>query len=118
MLLVSPYARTGCRTYQVMQCMLVDQVETDGTKGLLLLIDMAALTWTDIALDFLTKLPTVLSKSTVIVVVDRFSKMLKLIPLGEQTDNESVARAFFDYVVCIHGLPWTITSDRDPRFVG
>ena len=78
---------------------------------------MAAVPWTDLAMDFLTELPTVLGKSTILVVVDRFSKMLRLIPLGEQTDTESVARAFFDHVVCIYGLPWTIVSDHDPRFV-
>ena len=69
-------------------------------------------------MDFLTKLPTGLGKSTVLVVVDRFSRMPRLIPLGEQTDTESVARAFFDSMVHIYGLPWTIISDRDPRFVG
>ena len=48
---------------------------------------MAAVTWTNITIDFLTELPTVSGKSTVLVVVDRFSKMLRLISLGEQTDN-------------------------------
>ena len=79
---------------------------------------MAMVPWTDLAMDFLTELPTVSGKSTVLVVIDRFFKMLSLIPLGEQTDTESVALAFFDFVVCMHGLPWTIISDRDPRFVG
>ena len=78
---------------------------------------MAAVTWTNITIDFLTELPTVSGKSTVLVVVDRFSKMLRLIPLGEQAETESVACAFFDNMVHIHGLPWTIISDHDPRFV-
>ena len=79
---------------------------------------MAAVPWTDLAMDFLTELPAVSGKSTILVVVDRFSKMLTLIPLSEQTDTESMVRAFFDYVVYIHGLPQTIISDRDQRFVG
>ena len=79
---------------------------------------MAAVSWTNIAMDFLTELPTVLGKSTILVVVDGFFKMLKLIPLGEQTDTMSVAHVFFDHMVCIHGLPCTIISDRNPRFVG
>ena len=66
---------------------------------------MAAVPWIDLTMDFLTELPTVLGKSTVLVVVDRFSKMLRLIPLGEQTDTESVAHAFFNYMVHMHGLP-------------
>ena len=69
-------------------------------------------------MDFLTELSTALGKSTVLVMVYRFSKMLRLIPLGEQTDSESFSRVFFDHVVHMHGLPWTITSDHDPRFVG
>ena len=69
-------------------------------------------------MDFLAELPTVSGKSTILVVVDRFSKMLRLIPFGEQTDTESVARAFFDYVVYTHGLPRTIILDHDLGFVG
>ena len=66
---------------------------------------MAAFPWADLAMDFLTKLPAVSGKSTVLVVVDRFSKMLRLIPLGEQKDTEFVASAFFNPVVCMHSLP-------------
>ena len=66
---------------------------------------MAVFPWTNLAMDFLTELPTVSGKSTVLIVVDRFSKMLRLILLGEQTDTESVARALFDHMVHMHGLP-------------
>ena len=79
---------------------------------------MAAVPWTDLAMDFLTELPTVSGKFTVLVVVDRFFIMLSLISFGEQTDTESVAYAFFDYIVCIHGFPWFIISHHDLRFVG
>ena len=86
--------------------------------GLLQPVAMAVVPWTDIAIDFLTELPIVLGKSTVLVVVDRFFEMLRLIPFGEQTDIESVDRIFFGHVVHIHGLTGTIISDHDPRFVG
>ena len=43
---------------------------------------MAVVPWTDLAMDFLAYLPTVSGKSTVFIVIDRFSKMRKLIPLG------------------------------------
>ena len=64
---------------------------------------MAVVPWTDITMDLLIELPTVSGKPNVLVVVDRFSKMLKLIYLGEQTATESMACAFFDHVVYIHG---------------
>ena len=55
---------------------------------------MPAMPWTEASLDFLTSLPTVDGKSTILVVVCHFSKMLILIPLGDMTDAESVAAAF------------------------
>ena len=69
-------------------------------------------------IDFLIKLPIVWGKSTVLVIVDRFSKMLRLIFLGEQTDTESVACAFFDYMVHMHCLLWNIISYRNLKFLG
>ena len=51
-------------------------------------------------------------------MVDQFSKMLVIIPLGDDTDAEPIARAFFTYVEQIHGLPKRIISDRDLQFVG
>ena len=47
--------------------------------------------------------------------VDRFRKMVVLTPL-KSSDAATVASAFFRDVVAHHGLPLTITSDRDPRF--
>ena len=70
-------------------------------------------------MDFLTSLPTSDGMSMILVVVDRFSKMIRLIPMAmddSATDARSVAAAFFDNVVTIHGLLRTIVSDRDPRF--
>ena len=44
--------------------------------------------------------------------------MLVIILLGNDTDAESVARAFFTHVVQIHGLPKRIILDWDPQFFG
>ena len=79
---------------------------------------MPAIPWAEASLGFLTSLLTLDGKSTILVVVCHFSKMLILIPLGEMTDAKSVAAAFFTYVVHVHGLPKWLLSDRDPRFVG
>ena len=79
-----------CNISGHVMCIEQTKVETGGTKGLLQPIAMAAIPWTDIAMDFLTELPIILGKSTVLVVIDRFSKMLRLITLGKQIDTESV----------------------------
>ena len=53
-----------------------------------------------------------------LIVVDRFSKMIVISPLGNDTDAESVARAFFTHAVQIHELPKRIILDWDLVFVG
>ena len=79
---------------------------------------MPAIPWTEASLDFLTSLPALDGKSTILVVICYFSKMLIFIPLGEMTDVESVVAAFFTHVVHVHDLPKRLLSDDDPRFVG
>ena len=44
--------------------------------------------------------------------------MLVIIPLGDDTNAKSVARAFFTHVVQIHGLPKQIILYWDLQFVG
>ena len=85
-------------------------------RGKLLPIPVTPVPWRDIAMDFLTNLPTNNGSESILVVVDRFSKMIHLVPLQQKTEASDVADAFFDSVVRLHGLPATIISDRDPRF--
>ena len=63
----------------------------------------------------MTELPEDDGHTSIMTTVDRFSKMVALTPL-RSTDVATVAKAFFADVVCHHGLPLTITSDRDARF--
>jgi len=72
--------------------------------------------WQDIALDFVEGFPKVGGKSVVLTVVDRFSKYVHFIALGHPYTATSVARAFFDQIVRLHGIPCSIVSDRDPVF--
>ena len=52
----------------------------------------------------------------VLTVVDRFSKFAHFIPLGHPYTTVTVARAFFEGIVCLHGIPCSIVSDRDTVF--
>ena len=73
--------------------------------------------WTHISADFITKLPLAQEYNSILVVVDRFTKMAHFMPTTEKTTAEGLARLFRDNVWQLHGLPESIISDRSPQFV-
>jgi hypothetical protein len=86
--------------------------------GLLQPLEVPFQVWEDISLDFVEGLPKVHDKSVILMVVDRFSKYAHFIALSHPYTIISVARAFFEAIVCLHGFPSSIVSDREPVFTG
>ena len=72
--------------------------------------------WMHILADFITKLPLAQGYSSILVVVDWFTKMAHFVPTTEKTTAEGLARLFRDNVWQLHGLPESIISDRGPQF--
>jgi len=72
--------------------------------------------WTYISVDFITKLPIVARKNTILVVCDRLTKMMYFIATTERTTVEGLARLFRDNVWRLYGLPKSVVSDRGPQF--
>jgi hypothetical protein len=72
--------------------------------------------WLSISMDFITGLPKRQQFDSILVVVDRFSKMVSLMPCKESITAKQTACLLFENVLCDHGLPESIVSDRDPRF--
>ena len=60
---------------------------------------------------------TKLGNDCVFVVVDRFSKMVILIACKKSITVDATAKLFFERVWVHFGLPQTIISDRDSRFL-
>ena len=65
---------------------------------------------------FITKLPLVARKDTILVVYDRLCKMMHFVAITEGTLVEGLARLFRDNMWKLHGLPESIVLDRGPQF--
>lgn len=70
-----------------------------------------------IYVDFITRLPKSKGFEVVWVVVDRLSKYACFILLKRPFSAKSLAEVFVKEVVCLHGIPQAIVSDRDPIFM-
>jgi hypothetical protein len=95
-----------------------NKTETLHPVGLLQPLDVPSQVWADIYVDFIEGLPKVGGKSVILTVVDRISKYAHFIALGHPYTATSMAHAFFDGIVRLHGFPSLIVSDRDPVFTG
>ncbi|CAI7776494.1 unnamed protein product [Closterium sp. NIES-54] len=73
--------------------------------------------WRQVTMDFVTGLPAGASgNDSVLVVVDRLTKMAHFTPCRTMIIVEDTAKLFISTFVCLHGLALAIISDRDPKF--
>ncbi|GJU91251.1 putative reverse transcriptase domain-containing protein, partial [Tanacetum coccineum] len=113
-----PNMKADIATY-VSKCLTCAKVKAEHQKpsGLLQQPEIPVWKWERITMDFITKLPRTSSGyDSIWVIVDRLTKSAHFIPMNEKYKMEKLTRLYLKEIVCRHGVPMSIISDRDPRF--
>ena len=72
--------------------------------------------WQDISIDMIGPLPKSNEMDAILVIVDRFTKMIRLKATTTNLSSEGVAKIYRDKIWKIYEIPKTILSDRGPQF--
>nr|GEV35691.1 putative reverse transcriptase domain-containing protein [Tanacetum cinerariifolium] len=113
-----PNMKADIATY-VSKCLTCVKVKAEHQKpsGLLLQPEIPIWKWERITMDFITKLTrTPSGYDSIWVIVDRLTKFAHFILMNEKFKTERLTRLYLKEIVCKHGVPMSIISDRDPRF--
>ncbi|OMO91869.1 reverse transcriptase [Corchorus capsularis] len=104
----------------VSQCLVCQQVKAEHQRpsGLLQPLEIPEWKWEHISMDFVMGLPRSTKGNNVIwVIVDRLTKSAHFLPIKSTTPLDKLAQMYVDEIVRLHGVPVSIVSDRDSRFV-
>ena len=93
--------------------------DSTAKAGLPKSLEIPSRKWPHVTTDVVTDLPESNGFTTIVVFVDKLTKMVHLTGCEKEvTDCDLCPQIFVDNVFQLHGLPEVIISDRDPQFTG
>nr|GEW21148.1 putative reverse transcriptase domain-containing protein [Tanacetum cinerariifolium] len=103
----------------VSKCMTCAKVKAEhqNPSSLLQQPEIPEWKWEKIIIDFVSGLPrTPTGYDSIWVIVDRLTKSAYFLPMKKTDSIEKLAQLYLKEIVCRHGVPVSIISDRDSLF--
>ena len=103
----------------VAKCLTCQQVKAQHCKsgGMLQPLEIPEWKWEHIVMDFVMGLPrSQMGHDSIWGIVDRLTKSAHFLPMQKDFALNKYAEIYVRQIVRLHGVPVTITSDRDPKF--
>jgi len=72
--------------------------------------------WQEISIDIIGPLPMSNGMDAIVVIIDRFTKIIRLKATTTNISSEGIARIYRDDIWKLHGIPRKILSDRGLQF--
>ena len=95
-----------------------DKAEHQKPGGLLQPLHIPEWKWEHVTMDFVVGLPrTSRGMDSVWVIVDKLTKSAHFLPVKTTFTAYRLTTIYVDEIVRLHGVPVSIVSDRDPKFV-
>ena len=103
----------------VKRCVVCMRAKTHGNNvDLYTPLPIPKAPWEDVSLDFVLGLPkTQRNKDSIMVVIDKFSKMAHFVPCNKSNDASHFDDLYFKDIMRLHGIPKTMVLDRDSKFL-
>jgi len=101
-------------------CYICQKVKAEHQRpaGLLQPLKVPEWKWEEIGMDFIVGLPrTRDGYDSIWVIVDRLTKVAHFIPVRTTYTGSKLAELYMARIVCLHGVPKKIVSDRGTQFM-
>ena len=104
----------------VTKCLTCQQVKAEyqAPTGKLHPLSIPEWKWEKITMDFVLRLPRTFRKHDAIwVIIDQLTKLAHFLPVQQSDLLDKLSRIYVSEIVRLHGVPISIVSDRNPRFI-